>query len=115
MRRKLSVSSDRSTWDEVGKKNGFRELAARLKVSPSGQLVVSDQCVAVIRFIQMRTDFKIGRVISIRACFTSRLGISRWLTGSGIYSVSRLLPVLKRSFRLIVLSCICVIGTDLLV
>ena len=37
------VSSDRSTWDEVGKKNGFGELAARLKVSVSGQVAVSDQ------------------------------------------------------------------------
>jgi hypothetical protein len=43
-----SVSSDRSTWDEVGKKNGFGELAARLKVSGSGQVAVSDQRRAVI-------------------------------------------------------------------
>ena len=45
-----SVSSDRSTWDEVGKKNGLGELTARLKVSASGQVAVSDQCIAVAGF-----------------------------------------------------------------
>ena len=45
-----SVSSDRSTWDEVGKKNGLGEFTARLEVSASGQLAVSDQCVAVAGF-----------------------------------------------------------------
>ena len=37
-----SISSDRSAWDEVWKKNGLGELTARLKVSASGEVAVSD-------------------------------------------------------------------------
>ena len=36
-----SISSARSTWDEVGTKNGLGELAARLQVSANRQIAVS--------------------------------------------------------------------------
>ena len=51
-----SISSDRSAWDEVGKKNGLGELAARLKVSAFGQIAISDQHVPMVGFIQMRVE-----------------------------------------------------------
>lgn len=74
-----SISSDRSAWDEVGKKNGLGELAARLKVSASGQITISAKHVAMAGDIQMRVE--LGRqLISFAECV---LRVPSWYFPTG--------------------------------